>query len=148
MSPHNQLPAADLRRMIRRDGSPRSADSWYPTNNHLRCHPKEIIMEYQLWLSIIAVLSALDKPRSAARFDFSDEDIVKVFYWCVIHDRPVSWACQSRNWPLHCRRRALPHRSKHVSPSRFLRERDGWRNAPRCLVCAWRVSRGASSVGS
>ena len=48
-------------------------------------------MEYQLWLSIIAVLSALDKPRSAARFDFSDEDIVKVFYWCVIHDRPVSW---------------------------------------------------------
>jgi hypothetical protein len=65
-------------------------------------------MEYQLWLSIIAVLSAMGKPRSAARFDFSDEDIVKVFFWSVIHDRPVSWACQSRNWPLHCRRRALP----------------------------------------
>jgi hypothetical protein len=65
-------------------------------------------MEYQLWLSIIAVLASLDKPHSAARLDFSDEDIVKVFFWCVIHDRPVLWACQSRNWPLHCRRRALP----------------------------------------
>jgi transposase len=65
-------------------------------------------MEYQLWLSIIAVLSSLDKPHAAARFDFSDEDIVKVFYWAVIHDRPMSWACQSRHWPLHCRRRALP----------------------------------------
>jgi hypothetical protein len=65
-------------------------------------------MEYQLWLSIVAVLASLDKARKPSNCDFSDMDIVKVYYWSVIHDRPVSWACQWKNWPLHQRRRPLP----------------------------------------
>jgi pimeloyl-ACP methyl ester carboxylesterase len=44
----------------------------------------------------------------AKDFDFSDEVIVRVYYWAVIHDRPVSWAVQKRHWPLHLRRQALP----------------------------------------
>jgi|tagenome__1003787_1003787.scaffolds.fasta_scaffold20402886_1 hypothetical protein len=68
-------------------------------------------MEYQLWLAIVTVLASLDKIRKSTRFHFSDEDIVKVYYWSVIHDRPVSWACQSKNWPLHKRRQPLPSES-------------------------------------
>ena len=65
-------------------------------------------MEHQLWKAIVAVLLALDNPQTLARFDFSDRDVVKVYYWAVIHDRPTSWACRKRNWPIHLRKRPLP----------------------------------------
>lgn len=65
-------------------------------------------MEGQLWKAILMVLSEVHKRRKRTTEDFSDEDIVKVFYWAVIHDRPVSWACKRSSWPLHLRRRALP----------------------------------------
>jgi hypothetical protein len=65
-------------------------------------------MEHQLWLSILAVMASLDKAGKSTRCDFSDEDIVKVFYWAVLHDRPVRWACDPRNWPPWQRRKGLP----------------------------------------
>lgn len=65
-------------------------------------------MGHQLWKAIVAVLLTLDKPRTPTRFDFSDEDIVKVYYWSVIRDRPTSWACRRENWPIHLRKRPLP----------------------------------------
>ena len=63
-------------------------------------------MEHQLWKTIVDVLATLDKTRKTTAFSFSDEDIVKVFYWSVIHDRPVSWACRRVNWPIHLRKRS------------------------------------------
>jgi Transposase DDE domain len=65
-------------------------------------------MEHQLWKAIVALLASLDNPRTPARYNFSDEDIVKVYYWAVISDRPTSWACKRKNWPLHLRKRPLP----------------------------------------
>lgn len=65
-------------------------------------------MEGQLWKAIVTVLSQLSKRVKRGREDFSDEEIVKVFYWSVIHDRPIAWACQPGNWPIHLRRRKLP----------------------------------------
>ena len=65
-------------------------------------------MEHQLWKAMVAVLSTLDKPRTPTRFDFSDEDIVKVYYWSVIWDRPTSGACRTKHWPIHLRRQPLP----------------------------------------
>lgn len=62
-------------------------------------------MEHQLWKAIVEVLAALDKTRKKAACDFSDEDIVKVYYWSVIHDRSVNWACRRENWPIHLRKR-------------------------------------------
>jgi hypothetical protein len=65
-------------------------------------------MEHQLWTSIVALLASLDKtPRPTLR-DFSDSEIVKVYYWAVVHDRPVSWACRRENWPIHLRRNPRP----------------------------------------
>lgn len=65
-------------------------------------------MEGQLWKAIVMVLTQVCKRGKRTNQDFSDEDIVRVYYWAVIHDRPISWACQPRNWPLHSRRNALP----------------------------------------
>lgn len=65
-------------------------------------------MEHQLYKAIVAVLKSLDKPRTSTACDFSDEDIVKVHYWSVIHDRPTYWACNKDHWPPHLRRRPLP----------------------------------------
>jgi hypothetical protein len=68
-------------------------------------------MEHQLFKEIVALLKALDKPRTPTRYDFSDEDIVRVYYWSVICDRPTSWACHKQHWPIHLRKRPLPSQS-------------------------------------
>jgi hypothetical protein len=65
-------------------------------------------MEYQLWLSIVALLATLDKAPSLKRAEFSDSTIVKIWFWAVVHDRPVSWACRPCNWPLGWRKRKPP----------------------------------------
>lgn len=65
-------------------------------------------MEYQLWRSIVALTDTLDNPVTAGNVDYTDEWIISVWYWAVIHDRPVSWACQRRHWPPPLRRRRLP----------------------------------------
>jgi hypothetical protein len=62
-------------------------------------------MEHQLWKAIVAALAELGKPRFNPREDYTDHDIVKVYYWAVVHDRPHSWARQRRHWPVHLRRR-------------------------------------------
>ncbi len=68
-------------------------------------------MEHQLWKAIVAVLGTLAKPPTPTRFDFSDADIVQVYYWSVLCDRPTRWACRKKNWPIHLRKRPLPSRA-------------------------------------
>lgn len=65
-------------------------------------------MEHQLWKAIVTLLKDLDKSRVRRRGDFADWWIVAVYYWSVLHDRPVSWAVQRNNWPIVLRRRPLP----------------------------------------
>lgn len=65
-------------------------------------------MEGQLWSAILMVVARVDKRRKPARETFSDAEIVRVFYWAVIHDRPLSWACRRQNWPPHAWRQTLP----------------------------------------
>jgi hypothetical protein len=67
-------------------------------------------MECQLWKAIVAVLVSLGaEPKT--RCHFSDQRIAAVYYWSVIHDRPISWACQKKNWSLHLRKGELPSSS-------------------------------------
>jgi IS5 family transposase len=65
-------------------------------------------MEHQLWKAIVALLATLGKPRKRRTHDFTDHDIVKVFYWAVLHERSNHWACQATHWPIHLRRQRLP----------------------------------------
>lgn len=39
---------------------------------------------------------------------YTDRQIVLVYFWAVLHDRPVSWACRRECWPFHDRTRPLP----------------------------------------
>jgi hypothetical protein len=65
-------------------------------------------MEHQLWKAIVAVLTTLGKPRKRRTDDYTDQDIVAVYYWAVIHDRPQAWACQAKHWPIPLRGRPRP----------------------------------------
>jgi hypothetical protein len=78
------------------------------------------IMELQLWLKIVALFDTPCKRRRSMHFRFSDSDILKVWFWSVIHDRPISWAVQRENWPVHLRRHSLP---SNTTMSRRLRSR-------------------------
>jgi len=68
-------------------------------------------VEHQLWKEILTVLSQIDKPRRRTSERFAAEDIVLTWLWAVLHDRPVSWACDRRNWPVYDRRRPRPSSS-------------------------------------
>jgi hypothetical protein len=61
-------------------------------------------MEHQLWKAIVGLLAEFGKPRFDPREDFSDHDIVRIWYWAVIHDRPTTWALRPGHWPPHLRR--------------------------------------------
>lgn len=54
-------------------------------------------MEQELWNELYALARLLDKGRSLGLY--RPADIVGVFLWAVIHDRPTSWACNRVNWP-------------------------------------------------
>lgn len=66
-------------------------------------------MERELFVLLIGVLNSIEpawhRPPKAR---FRDRDIVLVFLWCALHDRPISWGCQRRHWPAHDRTRPLP----------------------------------------
>jgi hypothetical protein len=56
-------------------------------------------MERELWKVLYVLACQLDKswPRGL----YKDCEIVGVFLWAVIHDRPTCWATDLKNWPTH-----------------------------------------------
>ena len=66
-------------------------------------------MERELWESLCR-FSVLFYNR-AARAIYTDEVIIAVYFWAVVHDRPVNWACDTSNWPRDLLRRTLPSQS-------------------------------------
>lgn len=67
-------------------------------------------MQHQLWKAIVQWLRRSSKPPRAVE-TFSDLEIAKVWFWSVLHDRPIRWACDPQNWPLSERRWAKPSES-------------------------------------
>ena len=55
-------------------------------------------MERQLWKRIVDVLKDCSS-QFMAHCQYQVDTIVKVWFWGVLHDRPVSWSCVSANWP-------------------------------------------------
>ncbi len=54
----------------------------------------------------------------------SDVMIVLVFFWAVLHDRPIAWACERRHWPDDWDGPELP---SAATMSRRLRRLSCWR---------------------
>jgi hypothetical protein len=98
-------------------------------------------MEDELWMELYRIIMDSGKGKRRKRQRFADREIVLVYLWAVLHDRPVCWACQRRNWPTDSPLRAVPSDS---TMSRRLRtggaqaildlaERDGRQRIPRGL---------------
>jgi len=66
-------------------------------------------MERELWSSLYRILVLLDKPFGCWKYSVSD--VLAIYFWAVIHDRPVSWAVDERNWPGDIRPQYFPSRS-------------------------------------
>lgn len=64
-------------------------------------------MECYLWKMVVAEISKV-KSVVCWRWSYSVEDVVLTYFWAVLHDRPVSWACQRQNWPSGAWRRKRP----------------------------------------
>ncbi len=62
-------------------------------------------MERDVWDALCQRMRK-QRDRRPAKCQFTDHDIVRVFLWATLHDRPVSWACRPDAWPR--RPRSLP----------------------------------------
>lgn len=65
-------------------------------------------MENELWKQVYQMVIRIGKGKTLKRAKFNDADIVITYLWSVMHDRPISWACNKRNWPIYYHRRPLP----------------------------------------
>ncbi len=50
-------------------------------------------------------------PSFGGWVSFFDFEIVAVFFWAVVHDRPTCWACDQKNWPKGLYNMKLPSQS-------------------------------------
>ena len=101
-------------------------------------------MEHQRYRAILLVLKECDKGRLRACRDFQDDVIVRVWYWAVIHDRPVSWACQPEHWPIWWRARlpsnsTMSRRLRSASVQRLLHEVQRRVTAPTDPGVFWKI---------
>ena len=65
-------------------------------------------MEGELWKALYLVVTEVGKHYRSDRMQYSDTTIVLVYLWAVLHDRPVCWACRTKNWALFWQDRPFP----------------------------------------
>lgn len=66
-------------------------------------------MEHERWPELSAAISDVGRSiRSGRRHTHDTNLIVRVYLWTVLHDRPVLWACDRRNWWPRARPKRLP----------------------------------------
>jgi DDE family transposase len=68
-------------------------------------------MERELWTALYQLAKACDTAGPWLLVRFLDWEVVAVFLWAVLHDRPVCWACDPINWPKGLWKRNLPSQS-------------------------------------
>jgi hypothetical protein len=91
-------------------------------------------MERERWEKVYQLLRTAD--THAFRGVYQAAAVLAVFFWAVIHDRPVSWACEGANWD------RLPFRlPSQPTMSRRLRQ-------PDVLVLLARVEQAPAVTGS
>lgn len=66
-------------------------------------------MERELWKILYRLTYELGKQRGG--WLYSTADILVVYLWAVVHDRPTCWAAEAKNWPADLRPRLLPSQS-------------------------------------
>lgn len=66
-------------------------------------------MERELWRILYRAAQELDNPWGGWRY--CTADVLAVYFWAVVHDRPTSWAAQPKQWPDDLRPAVLPSQS-------------------------------------
>jgi len=68
-------------------------------------------MERERFCKVKRLLRRIGRRRQTRRETYTDGTIAEVYFWSVICDRPVVWACKPDNWPPGLRRGPLPSQS-------------------------------------
>jgi hypothetical protein len=68
-------------------------------------------MERELYSQLYQIVYQLARGSRTKRVLFPDRVIVLTYFWAVLHDRPVAWACCDHNWPMRTGRPPLPSAS-------------------------------------
>lgn len=77
-------------------------------------------MERELFVWLMALLGQVTEVNRRPRGGrYTHRQVLAVWLWAIVHDRPLSWATQRRNWPQHDRTRPLP---SNATMSRRLRQ--------------------------
>lgn len=66
-------------------------------------------MERELWMILYGIVRRLDSGYG--RWRYSTGDIVLIYFWAVVHDRPTCWAVRKANWPRDLYPGVLPSQS-------------------------------------
>lgn len=65
-------------------------------------------MERELWTRMVAAVRAAAVGHRQRQRKFFDQAIVLTLLWAVLHDRPILWATDPRNWPFYLRVKSRP----------------------------------------
>lgn len=55
-------------------------------------------MERELWPRLYRLVDQVGRTMRLAEVTFQPQMIALVFLWAALHDRPVKWGCDVRNW--------------------------------------------------
>lgn len=73
---------------------------------------QEAVMERELWPRLYHLVMKAGASFRLIDVTFQPHVIVLVFFWAALHDRPVKWACDPKNWTMTTLRPAtLPSQS-------------------------------------
>ena len=68
-------------------------------------------MDRELWRIVSRELAYLTRASRNGTFHHPTARVLRVYLWAVLHDRPVYWACDRRNWTGVKPPRMLPDQS-------------------------------------
>src|SRR5262245_6393898 len=69
---------------------------------------REVTMERELWPRLYRIVREVEASIRQKSVRYQPSVILTVYFWAVLHDRPVSWACKPRNWDTVLRPPCLP----------------------------------------
>ena len=69
-------------------------------------------MGLECWTALSAAIGAIaSRLKGRSRDRYSTAWVLRVYLWAVLHERPMDWACDRRNWNPRACPRVLPDQS-------------------------------------
>ena len=86
-------------------------------------------MEQELWNELYALACRMDKSQTLGLYRHAE--VVGVYLWAAIHDRPTWWATKAKNWPKEINlsipsQSTMSHRLRSVAVRQLLDDMLSW----------------------